>query len=358
MIATNAGFGDASSAAAWVAYTNGSAESLGGSRRARAGHPEPYGVRYWCVGNEMFGPWQLGFMAVWQYVIKHRLFAEAMWQVDPELVLVGVGDLFTINECDPEQVKSGKAWSERMLDGAADHMNLISEHFYEGRLPWTERSRVAAEEHIGQLKAAIWKRAQGHRTLQARVESLAGRRIPVAMDEWNYWHRECTYGELGCVYELADGLGVAMGLHEFFRNTDVIHMAHYAQAVNVIGAIKTTRIAAELEPTGLVLALYRRYFASIPVEVDGDFGELDVVAAVDEDGGRLTLGVVNPTELEVSLQSETPSAVRGACVTGPEPTSHNTPGRVRNVELVPLELAPGSLWRLPPWSCSVIEIEL
>ena len=84
------------------------------------------------------------------------------------------------------------------------------------------------------------------------------------MDEWNYWHREYVYGELGCIYELSDGLGVAAGLHEFFRQSDLIHMAHYAQTVNVIGAIKTTRTAAEMETTGLVLQLYRERFGQTP----------------------------------------------------------------------------------------------
>ena len=91
------------------------------------------------------------------------------------------------------------------------------------------------------------------------------------MDEWNYWHRDYVYGELGCVYDLADGLGVAAGLHEFFRQSDLIHMAHYAQTVNVIGAIKTTRTAAEMETTGLVLQLYRAHYGQIPLRLEQDF---------------------------------------------------------------------------------------
>ncbi len=63
---------------------------------------------------------------------------------------------------------------------------------------------------------------------------------------------------------------MAVGLHEFFRNSDIYFMANYAQTVNVIGAIKTTKTAAELETTGLVLKLYREKFGVIPVQINGD----------------------------------------------------------------------------------------
>ena len=70
MIAVNTGFGDDYSAAQEVEYCNGSADTIGGSWRAKNGHAEPYGVKYWCVGNEMWGTWQLGFMQLDQYVAE------------------------------------------------------------------------------------------------------------------------------------------------------------------------------------------------------------------------------------------------------------------------------------------------
>lgn len=249
MIAVNTGFGDAYSAAQWVEYCNAGAKTIGGGWRAKNGHKTPYAVKYWCVGNEMFGPWQLGFMQMEHYTQKHNLVAEAMRNVDATAVLVGVGDLATINkEHDPNQVKSGKTCSHIMLEECAEHMSMLSEHFYNGRVPWTKTERVDLLTHVGMLKDSIRQKADGHRKLQASLPNLRGRVIPIAMDEWNYWHREYVYGELGCVYELSDGLGVAAGLHEFFRQSDIIQMAHYAQTVNVIGAIKTTRTAAKWKP--------------------------------------------------------------------------------------------------------------
>lgn len=365
MIAVNTGFGDAYSAAQWVEYCNGATTTIGGGWRAENGSKRPFGVKYWCVGNEMFGPWQLGFMQMQHYTLKHNRVAEAMRKADPKVVLTAVGDLDTINKAhDPDQAKSGKTCSHIMLEECADHMDLISEHFYHGRVPWTREGRVDLLTHVGLLKDAIRKKAEGHRKLQASLPNLNGRIIPIAMDEWNYWHREYVYGELGCVYELMDGLGVAAGLHEYYRQSDIIHMAHYAQTVNVIGAIKTSRTAAEMETTGLVLQLYRAKFGQIPLSLDQELGDCDVAAALTKDGKMLTIGIMNPTESEVSLRpvisgaNPTREATRWH-ITGPSPESHNTPGKQRVVDIQQTnDIDVSSGLSVPPLSCAVFQVPL
>ena len=342
MIAVNTGFGDAYSAAQWVAYVNAPATESAGVWRARNGNPAPYAVRYWCVGNEMFGTWQLGFMQLAHYTIKHNEVATAMRRAapSPDLVLVGVGDLDGMNTAhDPAQVKSGHKWSHGMLLASADHMDLISEHFYEGRLPWTQEGRAPLADHVGRLAKTIRRKAEGHRTLQASLPHLQGRVIPIAMDEWNYWHRDYVYGELGCSYDHADALGTAIGLHEFFRQSDIIHMAHYAQTVNVIGAIKTTKTAAEMETSGLVLQLYRTRFGQIPLKLAADFAPLDVAAALTTDGKTLTVAIVNPTSaavaLPLGLTGRTPSGPGTRwLISAPDEHSHNAPGQPRRVDIV------------------------
>lgn len=339
MIAANTGFGDAYSAAQWVEYCNSKSSSLAGGWRTQNGHAEPFHVKYWCVGNEMFGPWQLGFMQLSQYTIKHNLVATAMKKVDPAIVLSAVGDLDRINaENDPEQAKTGTAWSKGMLLACADHMDLMSEHFYEGRLPWNKDPRTDLLTHVAKLKNTIRHKADGHRALQASLPNLKGRVIPIAMDEWNYWHRDYVYGELGCIYDFADALGVAEGLHEYFRQSDIMQMAFYAQTVNVIGAIKTTKTSAEMETTGLVLQLYRKHFGQKPIKLAGDFGAADVAAALTADGKKLTIAIVNPT----SASLEMPLNLAGlkingqaTCwqITAPDEFAHNTPGQPRKVDI-------------------------
>ena len=366
MIAANTGFGDAYSAAQWVEYVNGPASSLAGGWRAQNGHAAAYGVKHWCVGNEMFGPWQLGFMPLHQYALKHNLVAKAMHAVDPSLVLVGVGSIGKINkDNDPEQVKRGLGWSEGMLLDCADKMDLISEHVYAGRLPWEpDTGRAPLATHVGLLRTAIRNVAEQHRAFQVGRPELKGRIVPIAMDEWNYWHREYTYGELGCRYDLADALGVAVGLHEFFRQSDIITMAHYAQTVNVIGAIKTSRTAAEMETTGLVLQLYRAHFGSVPLKLAGDFGPLDVAAALTADGKTLTVAVVNPTAEARAL----PLALAGRKVSGPanawtiaggDEHAFNAPGQPRAIDIVASSgIDAGQPLAVPALSCVLFALPI
>lgn len=364
MIAANTGFGDAYSAAQWVEYCNASAQTIGGSWRAKNGHQQPYDVKHWCVGNEMFGPWQLGYMQLQHYVLKHNEVASAMWQVDPSLVLTGVGDLETVPKVlDTGYPDRGIGWSQGMLENCADHMSLLSEHFYRGRLPWTKDGRADLATHVGMLKDSIRKRADGHRKLQASLPNLKGRVVPIAMDEWNYWHREYKYGELGCIYELSDGLGVAEGLHEFFRQSDLIHMAHYAQTVNVIGAIKTTRTAAEMETTGLVLQLYRAHFGQTPLLLQQDFGACDVAAALTADRRAVTFAVVNPTGEEIQYHvTLAGGALAGKGtrwhITGPDEFAHNAPGKPRVIDIQTTRDIDASILRVPPLSATLFELPL
>ncbi|WP_404422252.1 alpha-L-arabinofuranosidase C-terminal domain-containing protein [Nibricoccus sp. IMCC34717] len=363
LVTVNTGFGDAWSAAQWVEYLNGSSETTGGGMRVRNGHAAPYGVKTFCVGNEMFGTWQLGFMQLSHYVEKHNRVARAMRKADPSIRLIGVGDIATINaKHDPDQAKRGITWSEGMLEASAEYMDLISEHFYEGRLPWTKEESIALEDLSARLKNAIRSKAVAHRQLQARLPNLKGRTVPIAMDEWNYWHRDHTYGEIGCVFDWADGLGVARGLHEFFRNTDIIGMATYAQTVNVIGAIKTTRTVAELETTGVVLALYRAHFGSRPLEAPEELGGVDVSAALNERGDRLTLGFVNiqrePRQLTVALAGSKPGLGKGWLVAAPTPETRNEPGVARQVKAAEVASVDPQQITVPALSVLIVELPL
>jgi alpha-L-arabinofuranosidase len=77
-ITVSSGFGDARSAAEYVEYANSPATTPWSARRAANGHPEPYRVKYWTIGNEMWGSWQYGYMPLAHYVAKHNTFAKAM----------------------------------------------------------------------------------------------------------------------------------------------------------------------------------------------------------------------------------------------------------------------------------------
>jgi len=254
-IAVNTGLGSVDEIAKEVEYCNGSGESVMGKLRAQNGHPEPYNVQFWAVGNEMYGSWQLGYMPLEEYIKKHNRAAEAMRNADPSIKLVAVG---SVGE-----------WSQSMLTHCSDHMNYISEHIY-----CQEKPEVY--EHTRQLANEIKFKADTHRKYRAEIKQIQDKDIQIAMDEWNYWYGDYVYGELGVRYHHKDALGVAKGLHEYFRNSDLYFMANYAQTVNVIGCLKTNRTASAFETTGLALKLYRNHFGTIPVDLSGNTGKLDI----------------------------------------------------------------------------------
>jgi alpha-N-arabinofuranosidase len=331
-VAVNTGKGGPESAAELVEYANGAPTTRMGRLRAQNGSSRSFGVKLWAVGNEMYGDWQIGHMPLEKYVEKHRKVVDAMRSVDPGVQAVAVGAVGD--------------WSRTMLGSASTHMSYVSEHLY-----WQEKADVPA--HVAQSRDAIRRVAEAHRAYRRELPALRGKDIRIALDEWNYWYGPNEYGELGTRYFLQDGLGIAAGLHELFRNSDLFFMANYAQTVNVIGAIKTTATAAEMEPTGLVLALYRRHFGSLPVKVAGAPLPLDVAAAWTADRSALTVAVVNPTaEPQRVALDLAGAAVSGRALrfvlTGADRWSHNAPERPRGVTVAETSLADGGTTLLAP----------
>ncbi len=310
LVTVNTGFGDAYSAAAQVEYANGSTATLMGALRARNGDAEPFNVRYWAIGNEMWGRWQLGYMSLNHYVLKHNWVVDKMREVDPKIVPIASGN-------------AGE-WSEGLLRSCSDHIDLIAEHFY-----CQEKSDLL--EHTAQIADNIKRKVEFHQRLREKLDTLKGKDIRIAMTEWNYWYGAHPFGELGTRYFLKDALGIARGLHEYFRHSDMIFLANYAQTVNVIGCIKTTKTAAAFETTGLALKLYRNNFGTVPVAVTGAAEPLDVSAAWTSDHDALTVGVVNPTEqqheLAVNLQGVQLSGIgRLWVIAHADPMAYNEPG--------------------------------
>ena len=268
-----------------------------GKLRAQNGHPEPYGVKFWGIGNEMYGNWQIGHMPVEKYIQKHNEFYEKFKAFDPSLVCVGVGAV-------------GK-WDEAFIPGAFDHLDVLSEHIYD-----QERGNVL--QHTRLVADSIDRVAAAHAEYRQKWPELYAKKdLRIVMDEWNYWYGPHVFGELGTRYFLKDGLGIAAGLHAFFRHSDLFFMANYAQTVNVIGAVKTTPTDAWLESTGLVLKLYRQHFGTTPVfaQIESQLafppGVLDVSAALNPEQKLLTVAFVNvssyPVRVDLNLQNVTAS---------------------------------------------------
>ncbi len=343
MVTVNTGFGDAYSAAAQLEYANGSIGTRMGAVRADNGEPKPFDVRYWAIGNEMYGGWQLGHMKLDQYVRKHNWVVDKMRDVDPDIVPIASGN--------------AGAWSEGLLRNCSDHIDLIAEHFY-------CQEKADLVEHTSQIADRIRQKVEFHKQLREKLDALKGKDIKIAMTEWNYWYGRHEFGELGTRYLVKDGLGVAIGLHEYFRHSDVIFLANYAQTVNVIGCIKTSKTASAFETTGLALKLYRNHFGTVPIAVTGNAKPLDVAAALTEDGRALTIAAVNPTQQrhELTVMLEGADVERSGTlwrIAHSDPMAYNDPGEEPNVIIEQEQLTdPSSSVNLPPLSINLYKFPI
>ena len=335
-ITVNAGFGDAWSAAQLVEYVNGDVSTPMGKLRAENGHPEPYGVKLWGIGNEPWGDWQFGAMHISQYVHKHNDFTKAMRKVDPSIVLVAGGALPKTMTTAKQAQRFGPSlipeplseadWSGQLLLHSRDYFDQLSEHFYayaETRFDLEKGEQVPTKEPL----IEVLRKPANHVRLSVEqfkeyfnlIPELRGRNITLNIDEW------ALTGFPPNSYKVAPAN--AWTLHEMIRHSDVIEAAAYTFGTSLLSA---TRNQAQLNPAGLVFKLYSRYFGKIPVKVSGnspqpapkwpvggeqpsvnagsDTYPLDVVAAWTEDRRQLTVAIVNPSESDQRMELD----IRGA----------------------------------------------
>ncbi len=215
-ITVNAGFGDAHSAAEEVEYMNGSTNTRLGAMRARNGHPEPYHVKFWDIGNEPYGAWQLGRTDLKYYVLKHNEFAKAMRAADPSITLLASGSMLEdMNLRGEARVKyagnlkalegTDEDWTGGLLEHCWGNFDGITEHWYAqpGRRFDLERARNlpldaptdAGYDKVDQtplewarypadivhLKAQEW---QGY---QQRFPAMLDKKIFLSIDEYAYF---------------------------------------------------------------------------------------------------------------------------------------------------------------------------
>ena len=330
-VTVNAGFGDAWSAAQYVEYANGAATTPMGRQRAANGHPQPYGVKFWGIGNEAWGDWQMGAMTLAQFEIKHNQFATAMRKVDPTIKLVASGatpDTMTgskqalrlTGKIVPDYLSPGD-WSGGMLAKCLDNIDLLSEHFYSynnQRFDIDKGDRIPVNppyplvEWARQPATQVRVKYEHYQEYLARIPGLKAKPIPISLDEWAY------NGVPSNSYKLV--LAYAWAFHEMFRHSDLYQLAGFTFATSLLSANRTEAV---LNPAGLMFQLYRDHFGALPADVSGDSPQpapqypargdqpkvnpgsatypLDVAAALTGDRKTLTVAVINPTETEQQL---------------------------------------------------------
>ncbi len=291
LLAVNLGTRGIDAARALLEYVNAPRGTKWADMRPR---DEPYGVKLWCLGNEMDGPWQVGQKTAVEY---GRLAAEtgkAMKWVDPSIELCVVGS-------SNSSMPTFGAWEDTVLDLTWEIADHISLHTYYDPAKFDD---VDAYLRCSQdLDRMI-------HTVVATADAVAGRkrsrkRIGISVDEWNVWHQTANPHHVGHdgpfkhapalaedEHTVADALVVGCLLITLLRHADRVKIGCLAQLVNVIPPIRTSNGGPAWRQTTFHPFAHAARFGHgtvLRVELAGD----DVEATAVLNGDGVTVFAVN-----------------------------------------------------------------
>lgn len=343
----------------WVKYVNDTADSPMGALRARNGHESPYGVKYWCLGNENY----LGNVfhtseSAETYAAMFKDYASAIKRLFPDVRLLGVGHT--------------GSWNKTVVSECGEYLDFMTLHFYlnakvDGSVLTEPEKTLFAPEKV---EANIRLYA---RDLEEYNKSMGRTRNPIrfSVDEWNCRHsvrKDSGYSfTRKDARRLYDAAAIASMLNVFIHTSPNVGMANYIFPVNGHGLLKTVGEQDAYEtPAYYVFNLYRRFMKGCAVggsvrgpglkdvnltglnlsgdadaalrNVTGDFCFVGCAAAVDGEG-RLAVAMVNrsyDTPQRVALHVE--GSVDGYEVVEAWSVSHtdvcaeNTPENRHNVK--------------------------
>ena len=263
-------------------------------------------MKYWCVGNEMDGPWQIGHLDAASYGRLADETARRMRAVDPELKLVLCGSSGT-------ELSSYLSWDRVALEASWDSIDCLSLHRYlheEGDPERYLASGLLLEEQL----LATWATVE-----HVRAQKRSSKRVRLCWDEWNVWSGQWTPPNWEVApplleenYTLADALVVAQWLNLFLRHCDKLEVACFAQLVNAIAPLHTRRDGLLKQTTFYPIALFGQLAKGEALELWAEgpsyrCGDLEVPQfdfSACQSGERGQLFAVNrsdqPAELEIS----------------------------------------------------------
>jgi alpha-N-arabinofuranosidase len=374
MLAVNMGTRGLDAARRLVEYCNAPAGTGWADRRPA----DPYGVRVWCIGNEMDGPWQIGHKDAVTYGKLANETGKAMRLVDPSIELVVCGSSHS-------RMPTFGAWEDTVLDLAWDVADHVSLHtYYDPARFETTEAFLAASLDLDRMID----------TVAATADAVAGRkrsrrRVALSVDEWNVWYqtpREAYERKhepfveapplIEDTYTVTDALLVGCMLITLLRHADRVKMACLAQLVNVIAPIRTDDGGAAWRQTtyfpfrdaarhgrGTVLRVESRS-PVYATEGESDVPVLEATAVHDGDQG-LTVFAVNrsaePLALEARLRGlASPEVAEHLVLADDDPRAANTaaePGRVAPRAVSGARVEAGALRaELPPRSWNVLRL--
>lgn len=238
LMAINLGTRGIDEARAIVEYCNHPQGTYWSDLRQKHGYPEPHKVRYWCLGNEMDGPWQIGHKTAEEYGRVACEAGKVMKWVDPSIELVACGS-------SGRGMATFPAWEATVLEHTYAYVDYISLHTYYGNRSGNTRNFLAKSLDMDSFINSVISVCD---TIKAKQRSK--KTINLSFDEWNVWYHSNAADQalppwtiappqLEDVYNFEDALLVGCMLITLLKHADRVKIACLAQLVNVIAPIMT-----------------------------------------------------------------------------------------------------------------------
>ncbi|MET7702435.1 alpha-N-arabinofuranosidase [Streptomyces sp. NPDC005485] len=309
MMAVNLGTRGVEDAIRLLEYANHPGGTELSDRRVADGAKEPYGIRMWCLGNEMDGPWQTGHKTPEEYGRLAAETARAMRQIDPNLELVACGS-------SSSAMPTFASWESTVLQATYDLVDYVSLHAYYEEIDGDRDSFLASAVDMEHFIESVVATCD-----HVRARLKADKRINLSFDEWNVWYQKRPNLHaveewqqaprlLEDVYTVTDAVVFGSLLIALLRHADRVTSASLAQLVNVIAPIMTEPGgAAWRQTTFYPFAQASAYGRGrvLRVEVDSPtyatarFGEvplLHATAVIDDESGDITVFAVNRSQTD------------------------------------------------------------
>lgn len=341
MMALNLGTRGITEAMDLVEYANHPGGTELSDRRVAHGDKDPFGIRLWCLGNEMDGTWQTGQKTAEEYGRLAAQTARALRSIDPDLELVACGS-------SARGLPTFAAWEAIVLAETYEVVDHVSLHAYYEE---TDGDRDSFLASAVEMEAFIEEVVATCDHVGARLKS--SKKLTLSFDEWNVWYQRRPNPHpvedwqeaprlLEDVYTVTDAVVFGTLVITLLRHADRVAVACLAQLVNVIAPIMTEPGGpAWRQTTFFPFAQASRYGRGtvLDVRVDaptyptdryGDVPLLHATAVRGEDGG-VTVFAVNrgrnePLTLEVALRGlDLSRVVEHSALADADPEARNTP---------------------------------
>jgi alpha-N-arabinofuranosidase len=304
MMAVNLGTRGIDDARNLVEYSNHPSGSYWSDLRRSHGYEAPHGVKTWCLGNEMDGPWQIGSKTAVEYGRIANEVGKTMKWIDPTIELVACGSSGRTMATFPE-------WEATVLDLAYDTVDYLSIHQYYGNQKGDTRNFLAQSVGMDQFIHTVIATAD-----YAQAKKRSKKKMNLSFDEWNVWFHSHDHDskldpwsiappQLEDVYTHEDALVVGCMLISLLKRADRVKMACMAQLVNVIAPIMTRNGGPAWKQTIYYPYMHASVFGRGQVLVpliqspkydSADFTDVpyvESVAVYNEEIGEVTVFAVN-----------------------------------------------------------------